>query len=159
MICGNPIHLPETAIPISTSALQMSRNAIHLQTTFVGKRRGGGQVTKRSDKRGDKRLAEQRERQQVYRKRIKSERRPSRDDIARVLLHVVITRSAAKDKLDELEKFGDLIVDRLVEQGFDKRVSYDAFDQLVDKYVKQGWEFRRKTHITNEPPTDSNDPG
>ena len=114
-------------------------------------------MAKRGDKRADKRLAEQRERQQAYRKRIKTERRPSRDDIARVLLHVVITRSAARDKLDELEKFGDLIVDRLVEQGFDKRVSYDAFDQLVDKYVKQGWEFRRKTHITIETPIDSND--
>ena len=112
---------------------------------------------KRGDQRGDKRLAEQRERQQVYRKRIKSERRPSRDDIARVLLHVVITRSAARDKLDELEKFGDLIVDRLVEQGFDKRVSYDAFDQLVDKYVKQGWEFRKKTHIGDGVPNDVDD--
>src|SRR5690606_5058336 len=114
MICGNPIHLPETAIPISRSTLQMSRNTIHLQTTFAGERRGEGQLTKRGnkqgDKQGDKRLAEQRERQQLYRKRIKAERRPSRDDIARVLLHVVITRSAARDKLDELEKFGDLIV-------------------------------------------------
>jgi hypothetical protein len=98
-------------------------------------------------KRESKRLAAQRERQQAYRQRVKSERRPSRDDIARVLLHIVITRSAARDKLDELEKFGDLIVERLVEQGFDKRVAYDAFDQLVEKYVKQGWEFRKKTHI------------
>jgi len=114
-------------------------------------------VAKRGNKRADKRLAEQRERQQVYRKRIKSERRPSRDDIARVLLHVVITRSAARDKLDELEKFGDLIVDRLVEQGFDKRVSFDAFDQLVDKYVKQGWEFRRKTHIGRDVPNDADE--
>jgi hypothetical protein len=109
-------------------------------------------------KRESKRLTAQRERQQVYRQRIKTERRPSRDDIARVLLHLIITRSAAKDKLDELEKFSDLIVDRLVEQGFDKRVSYDAFDQLVDRYVKQGWEFRRKTHITTEPPIDAGDP-
>ena len=114
-------------------------------------------MTKRGDKRCDKRLTEQRERQHVYRKRIKTERRPSRDDIARVLLHVVITRSAARDKLDELEKFGDLIVDRLVEQGFDKRVSYDAFDQLVDKYVKQGWEFRKKTHIGRDAPKDTDD--
>jgi len=156
MICGNPIHLPETAIPISRSVLQMSGNTIQVLTTFAGER-GSGQVAKRGDKRGDKRLAEQRERQQVYRKRIKSERRPSRDDIARVLLHVVITRSAARDKLEELEKFGDLIVDRLVEQGFDKRVSYDAFDQLVDKYVKQGWEFRRKTHIGHDLPNDADD--
>ena len=114
-------------------------------------------MAKRGDKRGDERLAEQRERQQAYRKRIKTERRPSRDDIARVLLHVVITRSAARDKLDELEKFGDLIVDRLVEQGFDKRVSYDAFDQLIDKYVKQGWEFRRKPHIGHDLPNDADD--
>ena len=108
-------------------------------------------------KRGNKRLTEQRARQQVYRKRVKTERRPSRDDIARVLLHLVITRSAARDKLDELEKFGDLIIERLVEQGFDRRVSYDAFDQLVEKYVKQGWEFRKKTHIGLGVPNEADD--
>ena len=108
-------------------------------------------------KRGNKRLTEQRARQQVYRKRVKTERRPSRDDIARVLLHLIITRSAARDKLDELEKFGDLIIERLVEQGFDRRVSYDAFDQLVEKYVKQGWEFRKKTHIGPGVPNEADD--
>lgn len=42
------------------------------------------------------RLRKQRERQRVYRLRLKAERRPSRDDIARVVLLFMIVR-ASKD--------------------------------------------------------------
>ena len=95
------------------------------------------------------RNGEQRERQRAYRQRLKQERRPGRDDIARILLHAVVTRSVALGRRDELEKTVDLIVDRLGEQGFDVHASYEAFDDLIEKYTRADWGFRRKVHLAN----------
>ncbi|OYR16251.1 hypothetical protein CEV31_4422 [Brucella thiophenivorans] len=43
------------------------------------------------------RLRKQRERQRVSRDRFKVERRPSRDDIARVVLHFMIVRASKNE--------------------------------------------------------------
>ncbi|WP_337181425.1 hypothetical protein [Shinella sp.] len=83
----------------------------------------------------------------------KRERKPSRDDIARALLHWSITRSAAKGQMETLFRVEDEIVARLVEQGFDEGKAYEVFDDLIERYTKRRWEFRRKVHLT--PPVTS----
>lgn len=97
--------------------------------------------------RQSERRQKQRLRQQAYRTRLKSERRPSRDDIARVLLHLVITRSVAKGEIKSLERYCDVIVDALARQGFAPDHCHDVFGDLVDKYTKADWHFRRKVHL------------
>jgi len=98
------------------------------------------------------RNAAQRQRQQALRDQAKRERKPSRDDIARALLHWSITGSAAKG-LETLFRVEDEIVARLVGQGFDEGKAYKVFDDLIERYTKRRWEFRRKVHLT--PPVTS----
>ena len=92
----------------------------------------------------DRRISEQRERQKAYRARLTKQRRPGRDDIARVLLYEVITRSVVLGRRDDLEQSVDRIVEKLDKQGFDVQASYEAFDELIEKYTRTDWGFRRK---------------
>lgn len=89
----------------------------------------------------------QRDRQREVRARQKAERRPSRDDIARVMLHWFIMGSVSKGRMRELEQSEDVIVRRLVVQGFESDACYAVFDDLVEKYTGQHWGFRRKPHL------------
>ena len=91
-------------------------------------------------------LARQRERQRAYRAEIKAGRKPSRDDIARTLLHWAITQNLKHDRDAELFRLHDAVVDELVAQGFDKRASDAVFDDLIDKY-RGGWTFLRKQYL------------
>lgn len=97
--------------------------------------------------------AAQRERQQQLREQARRERKPSRDDVARVLLYWTITGSAGKGQMETLLRVEDEIVGRLVEQGFDEGKAYEVFDDLIERYTKRRWEFRRKVHLT--PPVTS----
>lgn len=94
------------------------------------------------------RNAAQRERQQQLRELAKMERKPSRDDIARILLHWTITRASEAGHMSKLDRVEDEIVARLVAQGFDERKSYEVFDDIVERYTKRRWGFRRKIHLT-----------
>lgn len=89
----------------------------------------------------------QRDRQRQLRERQKEERRPDRDDIARITLHWMITRSIKTDNERQLGAVEEVVVERLVAQGFDKQACYAVFDDLVDKYADTDWAFRRKTHL------------
>lgn len=89
----------------------------------------------------------QRARQQQLRVRAKATRRPSRDDIARILLHWFIVRVSADGHRSELDRVEDAIVERLVLQGFDENQSYDACEQLIERYTRGHWDFRRKVHL------------
>lgn len=95
----------------------------------------------------DEGLRKQRERQQNIRQNDKAKGKPSRDDIARVLLHTVIMICHETNALDELDEYSDIIVEQLSAQGFDKNASYSAFEDLVKKYTKSDWQFRRKIHL------------
>jgi len=97
------------------------------------------------------RLREQRARQQEYRDQQKKLRRPGRDDIARIALQWLIVNTA---KLAEREgnparmnKVEEAILEKLVEQGFDPAASDSALGDLIDRYVADGWDFRRKPHL------------
>lgn len=95
------------------------------------------------------RNAEQRERQKRVRERGRAKRRPTRDDIARMLLWQMIvgvlnTRDDAMAVLDEL---GRQIANGLEHQRFDVDQSLDVFDGLVSKYSDGLYPFRPKRHL------------
>ncbi|WP_274427394.1 hypothetical protein [Chelativorans sp. YIM 93263] len=92
------------------------------------------------------RLARQRERQRALRAATRARRRPTRDDIARALLHFAITENVRHGREEELGRLLDRIVTSLQEQGFDKREAETVLEDLVDKY-RAGWSFQRKRHL------------
>jgi hypothetical protein len=94
------------------------------------------------------RLDRQRERQRGYRAEMKAKRKPSRDDIARTLLHFAITKNLQHGSEDALAPLQTEIVRELVAQGFDRKASDAAFDELIEKY-RIGWTFQRKIHLQN----------
>ncbi|WP_382264825.1 hypothetical protein [Hoeflea alexandrii] len=95
------------------------------------------------------RAAQQKVRQKKLRDEAREKLRPSRDDIARLLLWQMITGVNARrtDRRKVLDRLCNEIVDGLVGQGFDARESEDAFEKLVDKYVKGPPPFRPKRHL------------
>lgn len=94
-------------------------------------------------------LDKQRQRQQKVRALRKSERKPSRDDIARTLLHWAIVQNLNLGREQELDRLQASIVDGLVARGFNRRQADTAFDELVEKYGT-GWTFQRKLHLRED---------
>lgn len=88
-----------------------------------------------------------RQRQKALRDANRKARRPDRDDVARVALFWLIRRAVEKGQEVELQKFQDVIVSMLIEQGFDERECDMVFDDLVSKYRSGGLPFRRKLHL------------
>lgn len=94
------------------------------------------------------RNAEQLIRQQRVRAETKARRRPTRDDLARVLLWQLITAAHAQKDADRaLGKVRDSLVDDLERQGFDVRESEDVFHELADRYSDGLYPFRPKRHL------------
>jgi hypothetical protein len=102
------------------------------------------------------RLKKQRERQRQYRERLKEEKRPSRDDVARALLHFAITENLKNGRIEEVNLLLDRLVDDLTQQGFDARATEEVLDALVEKY-RRGWDFLRKRHLEVAGPSDKAD--
>ncbi|MGP3713263.1 hypothetical protein ACS5UA_20825 [Brucella sp. RRSP16] len=107
-----------------------------------------------SSKQQAERLRKQRERQKEYRARLRAERKPTRDDVARVLLHFMIVKAVKSGNRDGVEKLIDMLLDGLADQGFDKDASLDVIDDLIVRYTKRRWDFRRKVHLTPHEGTD-----
>ena len=96
------------------------------------------------------RNAEQLARQQRVRDNAKTKRRPSRDDLARVLLWQMITAAQGReDARVALNKLSEAIVEDLERQGFDVRESEDVFEDLADRYSDGLFPFRPKRHLTS----------
>ncbi|MBY2964310.1 hypothetical protein HF251_16705 [Rhizobium leguminosarum] len=94
------------------------------------------------------RSAEQVARQQRVRDAAKARRRPSRDDLARVLLWQMITAAQGReDARLALDKLSEAIVGELERQGFDVRESEDVFEELSDRYADGLVPFRPKRHL------------
>ena len=105
------------------------------------------------------RLRKQRERQQKYRERMKAERRPSRDDVARAFLYAFIARACEHNKREKILKWlANTILHELVTQGFDRKTSSEVIEDLIDKYAKGTWEFRRKIHLQSPVADESSGP-
>lgn len=96
------------------------------------------------------RLRKQRIRQQEYRDRLRAERRPSRDDVARVFLHFMIVKAVKSGDKDGMEKLINMLLDALEAQGFDRDASLDVIEDLIFRYTRRGWDFRRKVHLSSD---------
>jgi len=83
--------------------------------------------------------------QRAYRARQTVDRRPSRDDVARVVLHWVMTEMLRRSGPD-VARLRRIIIDRLVSQGFAEPQAAARVDDLLDRY-EDGWTFQRKTHL------------
>ncbi|MCY0148834.1 hypothetical protein OEG84_14275 [Hoeflea sp. G2-23] len=95
--------------------------------------------------------AKQRARQQRVRDEARNRRRPSRDDLARMLFWKMIM-SARKHHLgrrEALDRLRDEIVDGLELQGFDVRESEDVFEELTARYADGLFPFRPKRHLNS----------
>ena len=98
------------------------------------------------------RSAEQVARQKRVRDAAKARRRPSRDDLARVLLWQMITAAQGReDARLALDKLSEAIVSELERQGFDVRESENVFEDLADRYADGLFPFRPKWHIKPRP--------
>ena len=95
----------------------------------------------------------QRLRQMKLRQTAKSQRRPGRDDLARMLLWQMITRvqkMEGPNKQQLLDGLCNRIVSGLVKQGFDERQCEEVFDDLVRKYSGSLPPFRIKRHLQED---------
>jgi hypothetical protein len=95
------------------------------------------------------RLERQKERQRELRAAARVKRRPSRDDVARALLHFAVTENIRQGRERQLADLEDRIVAVLTSQGFDRRETEAVLEALVDKY-RSGWTFQRKRHVQGE---------
>ncbi len=106
-------------------------------------------MTRKSKK---QRNAEQAARQQSVRDEAKARRRPSRDDLARVLLwQMIVAAQRRKDARLALDKLSEAIVVDLERQGFDVRETEDVFEGLADRYSDGLFPFRPKWHLKPRP--------
>jgi hypothetical protein len=87
--------------------------------------------------------------QRRYRQQQKALRKPTRDDVARVALHWIITMVLKRNQEGELGKWSEKIVRRLVRQGFDRNAACRRIDQLIERY-EGGWEFQGKPHLAHD---------
>jgi hypothetical protein len=88
--------------------------------------------------------------QRAYRAEQKALRKPTRDDVARLALHLMINGWLQDGDDAKLAEWCKTIVARLGEQGFEKDATYHRLDELIERYA-QGWSFQRKTHLMAEP--------
>lgn len=102
------------------------------------------------------RLEKQKLRQREYRARMKRQKAPSRDDVARAFLHWAVTEAIREGHREKLQRVQEEIVDRLVKQGFDLGASDAAFDAIIDRYAS-GWSFQRKQHLLRRRDDDPDD--
>ncbi len=94
------------------------------------------------------RNAEQVVRQQRVRDEAKARRRPSRDDLARVLLWQIITAALEQQDPDQaLGKVRNSLVDDLERQRFSVRESEEVFHEIADRYSDGLFPFRPKRHL------------
>ena len=98
------------------------------------------------------RNAEQAVRQQSVRDEANARRRPSRDDLARILLwQMIVTAQRRKDARLALDKLSGALVIDLERLGFDARESEDVFEELNDRYSDGLFPFRPKWHLKPRP--------
>lgn len=99
------------------------------------------------------RRKEQASYQRAYRAEQTAHRKPSRDDVARLALHSVISSMLEQDDGVKLFAWSDALVNGLVAQGYERNAARSRVDGLIDRYA-DGWVPQRKVHLTRRPPPD-----
>lgn len=96
------------------------------------------------------RLEEQRERQATVRAEAKANKKPGRDDFARVLLwQAIIKAQRQQDGGRKLDQLRDKMTDVLEKQGFNLKEAEGVFHHLVRKYATGLNPFRPKFHMVD----------
>jgi hypothetical protein len=117
----------------------------HAMMTASSARQGKTMSKPASPRRGTQAAAQQRR----YRQQQKALRKPTRDDVARVALHWIITKALRRNRESELEMWSETIVKRLVRQGFERDAARRRIDQLIARY-EGGWAFQGKLHLRHD---------
>lgn len=87
--------------------------------------------------------------QRRYRRQQIALRKPARDDVARVALYWIIMKLLRAGRDGDLGKWSEIIVKRLVRQGFDGNAARRRIDQLITRY-EGGWAFQGKPHLRHD---------
>jgi TPP-dependent pyruvate/acetoin dehydrogenase alpha subunit len=85
--------------------------------------------------------------QRAYRQQQKASRTPSRDDVARLALHLMISEGLKEGQERNLADWCETVTTGLVEQGFDPDATRHRIDQLIERCA-DGWGFQLKRHLT-----------
>lgn len=103
-------------------------------------------MTRKSRK---KRTEEQRVRSEKNRDDNRKDRRPGRDDIARVWLWRSIRgiQTRRKNPRADLDSMRNQIVDDLAHQLFSAREAEEVFEELAGRYANGIFPFRTKVHL------------
>ena len=94
-----------------------------------------------------RRLNHQADYQRAYRRQQKASRKPSRDDVARLALYLVISEGLKDGQERAFANWCETVMTGLVEQGFDRDATRHRLDQLIERYA-EGWDFQLKRHLT-----------
>ncbi|PYF03660.1 hypothetical protein BJ122_106156 [Rhodopseudomonas faecalis] len=97
-----------------------------------------------------RRLNHQADYQRAYRRQQKASRKPSRDDVARLALYLVISDGLKDGQERAFANWCETVTTGLVEQGFDRDATRHRLDQLIERYA-EGWDFQLKRHLTPYP--------
>ena len=97
----------------------------------------------------EERLEKQRLRQRAHRARMKSERRPSFEDLARAILDVALTYNVRRGRHKRLKGFLGEISKRLKEVGFHESDTEAAWLELQARY-ERGWSMLRQRRTIAE---------
>jgi hypothetical protein len=85
--------------------------------------------------------------QRAYRQQQKASQRPSRDDVARLALYLMISEGLKDGQERKLADWCETVTTGLVEQGFDRDATRHRLDELIERYA-DGWDFQLKRHLT-----------
>jgi hypothetical protein len=115
--------------------------------------RGGGSATGTTDRResrmgksNTRRRDHQAEYQRAHRQQQKVSRKPSRDDVARLALYLMIGEGLKDGQECKLADWCEVVTAGLVDQGFDRDATQHRLHQLIERYA-DGWDFQRKPHL------------
>ena len=85
--------------------------------------------------------------QRAYREQQKMRRKPTRDDVARLALYLMISEGLKDGQERAFANWCETVTTGLVEQGFDRDATRHRLDQLIERYA-EGWDFQLKRHLT-----------
>ena len=101
----------------------------------------------------EERREKQRLRQRAYRARMRKEKKPTHEDLARAVLDVALTYKLQWGRHQQLMDLLDEVAKRLTEVGFHERDTEAVWFDLQDRY-QRGWSMLRRRRSIAEMETE-----